>query len=179
VVIVVMLAMVAIEGAVGAWIGSACLLAAAFTGLSQAGLEAQVAAGPALKAAERRFTQVILGLTLAAVGVAAVGQVLWRAVHGAAPSAVTLVCIAGLGAAAEAFRAVRLKRAAQTPSRPLGRRVISTLRVEAAILVAAGLIALSGWRWPDALAGALILAWSAKTAGLQLRAAWRVIGRQD
>lgn len=169
--------MFALEGVVGAWVGSAALLAGAATLLVQASALGFAAAGERLPVQDRRLLDLVLGVTLSAVVLAAVGEILRRLSLGGAPDASALAWTASLALAANLFCAARMMRF------QVGPRGINTLWALARrdiipdllVLAAAGLIAVSRSRWPDILAGALIGGLTFQTTREILRATWRAV----
>lgn len=150
--------MFALAGVVGAWVGSACLLAGAAATLAHAGVGAKAASTGALTGPERRFARLMLGGTIAAVVVAALGESLRRLLYGGAPDAATLAWIALIGLAVRVLTASRLMRHQPGAEglRGLWSQAGDAIIGDLATLLAAGVLVLIRSRWPDILAALLI-----------------------
>jgi Co/Zn/Cd efflux system component len=148
----------ALAGIVGAWEGSSALLAVAAAYLSRAGEQASVAATGNLSHPEHRFLRWVLAGTVAAVTIAACGELLRRLLAGGAPDPGGLVWMALLGIVVSLFRATRIMRRLPGAGGPrvlwslAGDEILGAL----AILCAAAVLALNRSRWPDVLAGVLV-----------------------
>lgn len=147
--------MFAIEGIAGAWINSAMLLAGAAAYLAHAGALARVAWVSEWETKDRRFAELVLGLTLGATGIAAAGEIIRRLIFGGAPDAVMVAQVAGLGVIVSLICAWRLARAGleEGGARSLWRAVRRDVVFNLLVLVAAALIMRTHWRWPDVLVG--------------------------
>jgi len=174
------LALFALAGVVGAWIGSAALLAAAAALLARAGAQATEASDGGLTSEQRRFVQLMLGVTLAAVVFAAVGEWLRRLVFGGAPDAAALGRLALLMLVVSVLGATRLlpHRAGEGGAKGLWRVAGDEVIADLALIAAAALLILIRSRWPDLLAAALIGVRARRGVMTSLVAAWTVIRGQ-
>jgi Co/Zn/Cd efflux system component len=152
--------MFALDGVVGAWVGSPSLLAAAALFLTGAWDRGVVIMRGGLEPSERRYMDRVLAIVLAAVSIAAVGELVRRMIFGGAAGAVALVWTAIIGLLVSLFCASRLLKlqSGWGGSGGLWRLAWREASTGLLILAAAGIVALVRSRWPDVIAAVIITA---------------------
>ena len=167
--------MVLIEGGAGLAVGSAALLADAVDFIEDATMLALavVALGWSLRA--RAVAGAVQGLTMAAVGFAAIGAIAYRLLAGGAPDAPSVGVVAFMALAVNVYCAYRLARFRRGDSSM--RSIWLSSRNDAILniltILAAGVIYLTHSGWPDIIVGALIAAINLWAAAEVLLAAMR------
>lgn len=161
------LAMFVFEGGVGAWIGSAALLADAADFFEDTAMFALAVVALAWSARARAGAGFVQGLVMGLVGVAAVGAIAHRLMVGGAPSAPAVSGVAFLALSVNVYCAYRLARFQRGDSSM--RAIWLSSRNDAILnvltVLAGGVIFLTHSGWPDIVVGALIAAINLWAAG--------------
>lgn len=157
------------EAAVGAIVGSSALIADAAGFIEDGGLYVLALAALRWSVATRARAGLIIGLVMAAFGLAALGQAGARLALGGAPLPVPMAATAAAALIVDLYCAARLHLAKRGDPglRAIWRATRNDAVLDLVTICAAGLIALTGAGWPDIGAGLLI-------AGVNLRAALEI-----
>lgn len=147
-----------VEGGVGLTIGSAALLADAVDFLEDAGIYALAVVALAWRPRSRAFVGLVMGLAMLGVGLVAVWQIVDRLFHGGAPASGAMAITAAAALAVNIYCASRLVRwkRGDASMRSIWLSTRNDAILNAATILAAGLVAWTATAWPDIAAGALI-----------------------
>lgn len=161
------LAMFAVEGGVGLGVGSAALLADAVDFLEDAAIYGLAVAAIGWSPRARGWAAVVQAFGMAAVGFAAVAQIVRRLMEGGAPPSAAIGVTAALALLVNVFCAWRLVRfpTGDASMRSIWLSTRNDAVLNALTIGAAGVIAFTGRAWPDLVAGALIAAINLWAAG--------------
>ena len=174
-------AMFLLEGGVGLAVGSAALLADAADFIEDAAIFSLAVAALSWSARARARAGLLQGLTMAAVGIAAIAAIVHRLVAGGAPNAPSVGVVAFMALTVNVYCAYRLARFTRGDSSMraiwLSSRNDAILNV--ATVLAAGVIYFTQSGWPDIIVGGLIAAINLWAAGQVLFAAVREIRTSD
>lgn len=150
--------MLFIEAGLGWWIGSAALLADAVDFLEDAAIFGLAIVAINWSARARGQAGLIQGTAMAAVGLAAIIQIVWRLSEGGSPAPAPMGAVAILALAVNLFCAYRLVlfRAGDASMRAIWLSARNDAVLNMMTMVAAGIIALTHSAWPDIVAGVII-----------------------
>ncbi len=153
-------AMFFVEGGVGLWIGSAALIADAVDFLEDSGMYALAVVAVAWSAQSRAKAALVMAVFMGAVGVVALGQVVWRLIEGGAPEPVPMALTALLALCVNFYCAWLLlaHRQGDAGVRSVWLSTRNDVILNAVVILAAGLVAVTAAAWPDLAAGTIIAA---------------------
>ena len=147
-----------VEGGVGLTIGSAALLADAVDFLEDAGLYALAVTALAWRPRNRAVVGLAMSFAMLGVGLVAVWQIVDRFRNGGAPASGAMAITAAAALAINIYCASRLSRwkRGDASMRSIWLSTRNDAILNAATILAAGLVAWTATAWPDIAAGALI-----------------------
>lgn len=152
------IAMAFIEGSVGLWIGSAALFADAGDFLEDAAVLGLAFLAIKWSVRARATAGVVQGLAMAAVGVGAIVQIVFRILRGGAPPPALMGSVAVLALIVNgycAYRLIRFRRG-DASMRAIWLSTRNDAMLNILTVVAAVFIAITRSGWPDIIAGAII-----------------------
>ena len=168
-------AMFLLEGGVGLAIGSAALLADAADFLEDTGVYALAVIALAWTPRNRANAGLVMGIAMAAVGLAALYQVAVRLTLGGAPASGIMAATAAVALAVNLLCARRLApwKRGDASMRSIWLSTRNDAILNALTILAAALVALTAAGWPDIAAGLLIAAINLAAAREIVTSAWR------